>query len=231
MAEVDERILNKIKKCLALAQSNEPNEAAAAMRQAQKMMDAHGVSQLQLRRSDIGEAQVKSKASVSKPKDWETNLLATVGKAFGCKLMWISSHSSRAGLGDAVYGTFIYIGLKTQVELAQYTAEVMTRKLIKARSQFVSHLVGSRAGKVREADGFCHGWVLAVAKTIHAFALTKETEELIDEVKHEITQGRKEDPQQRKAGSLGLQHGMLAGQGESIHQPVGERDNLRISCK
>ena len=34
MAEIDAKILAKIKKCLALASSSNPNEAATAMRQA-----------------------------------------------------------------------------------------------------------------------------------------------------------------------------------------------------
>jgi hypothetical protein len=35
-AYVDDKILNKIKKCLALSTSSEPHEAASALRQAQK---------------------------------------------------------------------------------------------------------------------------------------------------------------------------------------------------
>lgn len=38
----DQRILERIKKCLALSQSSEPHEAAAALRQAQKLMEMHG---------------------------------------------------------------------------------------------------------------------------------------------------------------------------------------------
>jgi len=62
----DEKILGKIKKCLALATSSEPHEAAAAMRQAQKLMELHGIGQIDVKRSDIGEVQVSSKVSVSK---------------------------------------------------------------------------------------------------------------------------------------------------------------------
>ena len=40
----DDKILDKIKKCLVLASSANEHEAAAALRQAQKLMEAHGIS-------------------------------------------------------------------------------------------------------------------------------------------------------------------------------------------
>ncbi len=45
---VDPKILGKIKKCLALSSSDNPHEAAAAMRQAHALMAAHGVSAEQI---------------------------------------------------------------------------------------------------------------------------------------------------------------------------------------
>lgn len=44
MAELDPKILAKIKKCLALASSSNPNEAATALRQARALMEKHGVT-------------------------------------------------------------------------------------------------------------------------------------------------------------------------------------------
>ena len=41
---MSEKILDKIKKCLALASSANEHEAAAALRQAQKLMQAHGLT-------------------------------------------------------------------------------------------------------------------------------------------------------------------------------------------
>ncbi len=39
-----DKALAKIKKCLALGRSTNPHEAAAAMRQAQKLMAEHGLN-------------------------------------------------------------------------------------------------------------------------------------------------------------------------------------------
>jgi hypothetical protein len=223
----DERILNKIKKCLALSQSPEPAEAAAALRQAQKLMEMHGVTQADLSRVELGEARVKSKVSVSRPKDWEVQLLNLVAKAFGCKLLWTKSSSSSV---DA-YGRYVLIGLKVQVQLASYTADVLQRKLIKARGKFVNELSPymTRGQKTVQADGFCHGWVMAISKTVHEFALNDETKELIDACVSGLSDGPAE-VQERRAGTMGLNAGFEAGSSESIHRPVGDREpTLRLT--
>ena len=226
---VDDRILNKIKKCLALSQSSEPHEAAAALRQAQKLMEIHGVDQLNLRKSDIGEADLRSKVSVSKAKDWEVALLAMVGKAFGCKLIWTTSNSHRQGA--AVFGRYTLVGLKSQVQLAHYTCEVLQRKLMKARAEFVGNLPPlGRSRKTLEADGFCHGWVQAVRRTVSDFALDDGTRTLIEDAVKERTGGGMVKVQKRKAGDYGFNAGHEAGSSESIHRPVAEQERLRITA-
>lgn len=42
------KALDKIKKCLALSKSSNPHEAAAALRQAQKLMHAHDITEREL---------------------------------------------------------------------------------------------------------------------------------------------------------------------------------------
>ncbi len=227
MTTADERILGKIKKCLALGQSPEPAEAAAALRQAQKLMEIHGISQADLGRADLGEAEVKSKVSVSRIKDWELRLLNLVAKAFGCKLLWTKSNSYSVD----VYGRYVLIGLKAQVQLAQYTADVLQRKLIKARGNFTNNLPSylGRGEKTVQADGFCHGWVMAIGKTVHEFALNDETKQLIDGRVEELSTGQAK-VQERRAGTMGLNAGFEAGASESIHRPVGDREpTLRLA--
>lgn len=49
------KALDKIKKCLRLATSANPNEAAAAMRQAQALMRKHGIGQDDVSMADVME--------------------------------------------------------------------------------------------------------------------------------------------------------------------------------
>lgn len=49
-----ERVIRKIKRCLALSQSASENEAATAMRQAQALMRAHQLTETDVHLSDVG---------------------------------------------------------------------------------------------------------------------------------------------------------------------------------
>lgn len=226
---MDDKILSKIKKCLALSESPEPAEAAAALRQAQKLMEIHGVSITDVAKFEIGEASVKSKVSVSKIKDWELSLISLVAKSFGCQLMWTKGNSR--GSGSEVFGRFVLVGLKHQTELAGYTCEVLQRKLIKARAGFLNRPDiewQSRNVKTREADGFCHGWVRAIAKTVHEFSLTAQQKELIENHINGQASGGKANVQQRRAGSLGYHAGLQAAVGESLQTPVAAKRGNKL---
>jgi len=214
-----DRVIEKIKKCLALSQSSNAGEAANALRQAQKLMELHGISQAAIGLSDVGEAKVKSMASVRRVKDWELRLLNMVAKAFGCRLMFLKSHSH----AQDVFATYTLLGLKQQVEVAQYTAVVLQRRLMKARAEFVTGLTNpymGRGEKTVEADGFCHGWVQAVERTVSAFALSDDQKAAIEEAFQSRTGGRTSKVQRRRIGDHGMQAGYEAGQHESLNRPV-----------
>src|SRR3546814_513266 len=91
--EQRERIIAKIKKCLALSASPEPAEAAAAMRQAQKLMEKYNIDMATVERPEIFEARVHSKMSVSTPKRWEVALVAGICRAFGCRFYFMPGNS------------------------------------------------------------------------------------------------------------------------------------------
>ena len=49
----NEKVLEKIKKCLRLAKSSNPHEAAAAMRQAQKLMEKYNLTERDVDLTDV----------------------------------------------------------------------------------------------------------------------------------------------------------------------------------
>ena len=86
--KIDPKILAKIKKCLALAGSDNPNEAATALRQAHALMEKHGLGVHDVAMSDMGQAESPSQTmSRDAPADWEARLANQVAKAFGCKTL------------------------------------------------------------------------------------------------------------------------------------------------
>src|SRR3546814_13462792 len=92
----------------------------------------------------------------------------TLAKAFGLRVLWSASRSHY----HEVFGTWVLIGLKTQLKLAEYTAEVLIRQLIKQRNEYIRALPlhYGRLEKASEGDGFALGYVAAVKETVYEFS-------------------------------------------------------------
>lgn len=147
------KVLEKIKKCLAVAQganANE-NEAAIALRQAQALMREHGVSELDVLTADVSTCDMRSRAKQA-PAQWEMTLMNRIAHAFDCELAFHRGFEGR----------WVFIGVGDAAEVAQYTAAVMLRQALKARDAYSAKKLSRvtvRENKVRRADLFCTGWV------------------------------------------------------------------------
>jgi len=236
------RVLDKIKKCLALASSDNPHEAAAALRQAHALMARHGVSAEAITLSDIGEATLPSCTMArNKPAHWEAALVAVVGSAFGCKLMVSTLVPKDAGprmgrQGRVVNkGGFILVGLQAQVEIAAYTAQVLVRRCKRARAAFiaeqlagVSQLRGGKALATRLGNEFALGWVGQIGRLVQEFAHSGEVDSAIERYMQAKASGTDtgEDLVRRSARQddaptlLARASGMRAAQGERLHRPM-----------
>ena len=238
-SSIDPKILGKIKKCLALAGSSNPNEAATALRQAHALMEKHGVSAHEIKMADIGEARAESKTmSRDKPAHWETRLAALVGRAFGCQIM-IQRMELPKGLGHINEGSFVFVGLKQQAEVAAYTATVLIRKCKAARQQWLSEnlaglgrgIKGGKAKMTRMGDMFAEGWVESISKLVMDFATPPEIAEAIDKHIESASTGEEAKVREVNRKALG-QHeyvaaaiGMQAAQGERLFRPMETGDS------
>ena len=159
-----EKILDKIKKCLALSASSNEHEAAAALRQARKLMEAHGITDLDIQAAEAEEKRAKSGAK-SHPSNWETMLAVKVGDAFGCRVIFSGGHWSRPG-------EWCFIGCGAAPEVAHYAFSVLHRQAKRARDEHIkTRLKRCKVStKTRRADLFSEGWVHAVVSTISAFS-------------------------------------------------------------
>lgn len=236
MQNIDSKILGKIKKCLALASSDNPNEAATALRQAHALMAAHGVSTEQITMADIGETSAKSRTMArSKPAQWEGALASVVGRAFGCQLM-LRRAPIRAGLKAPLNdGAYIFVGIKAQAQIASYTFDVLARKCKKARTDWIADNLGGlsqmRGGK-RTATGlgdeFAMGWVHKIASVVQDFAQPAPIERAISDFigarasKEQADEDliRKAKTDDERIRGIARLHGMRAAKDESIHRPV-----------
>lgn len=155
-------VLKKIKKCLALAKSCNEHEAAAAMRQAQKLMAEYNVGERDVLASEAGEASAKAGAKKT-PAQWECGLANVVAKAFGCELIFAGSWNT---------GAWGFIGCGAQPEVAAYAFTVLLRQAKKARAEYASQQLKrcKPATRTRRADLFCDAWVRSVRALVGNFA-------------------------------------------------------------
>jgi len=163
-----DKIIAKVKKCLALANSGNEHEAAAALRQAQKLMATHGISDLDIEHADIQEETARAGAAF-KPARWEGELAVRVARAFDCKVFF------RMGLVSGI-GLWIFVGATPSGEIARYAFEVLLRQAKKARAHYIkTALKRCTKTRTRRADLFCEGWVTAATLLAATFAGNKAT--------------------------------------------------------
>ena len=141
-----QKVLEKIKKCLALGESANEHEAAQAIRQAQILMKKYGISEMDVELSAVTEKGVPVAATLP---TWHQVLISQCAKAFGVK----SYKCTQWGLAEA---RFFGIGIKP--ELAAYAYEVLLRQLKKERREYIKtelKAVRLPRNKTARADQFC----------------------------------------------------------------------------
>jgi hypothetical protein len=247
-ATIDPKIIGKIKKCLALSASSNPNEAATALRQARLLMEKHGIDAHQIAMAEIAETTADSHTlSRGKAAQWETAIASIVGRAFGCQLMFLKDYKVLRSGKIKMVGSFIFVGLRQQAEIASYTATVLIRRCKKARQEWIATnfkglsvgVAGAKKKISNMGDAFALGWAHEINKLVSDFALSSEVEEAIKKHIHDRSNGGKEaavrKPTQDADGTFALaaRAGIEAAKGERLYRPMAgaeERGRLGSSC-
>lgn len=165
-------ILDRIRKCMALSKSANEHEAAAALRQAQKLMEIHQLTAADVALSDVKELSVK--AVMNRVTAWEAHLARLVADAFGCELI----------VGRQYEGLrWVLIGVAPHQEVAAYALEVLLRQCGTQRAAYVRRQPRSckQATKVARGDAFAMGWAAGVEAAVQRLALGARDEALLAE--------------------------------------------------
>ncbi|CAB3764189.1 DUF2786 domain-containing protein [Paraburkholderia humisilvae] len=217
--------LNKIRKCLALAKSSEPHEAAAAMRQAQKLMREYGFEHPDLIAAGADEQWAKS-ASTKTPVWYEVGLASTCARAYGCEMVFSRRLNERT---FGINGGYVFIGIAPAPEVCAYTFEVLGRQLRRARRHYIETEL-RRCGpnnKVARADEFCGGWVAAVEGQIQPTEQSAEQARIVDAYMRAhyaamATMSPRSREVSRSASSVrDRSNGIVAGSGARVRPGVG----------
>jgi hypothetical protein len=168
---MNERHLEKIQKCLELANSSNANEAASALKMAQKLMRKYGMSEEDIDFAQVGETTTRSVVQ-KRPSLHNTKLVGKIAEMFRVSPLHLTEGNGKCRI--------IFVGQKNQAMLAAYAFDVLFRQLAKARKEFLKGIDSriQRSRKSRFADSFCVGWVNEACDKILTTPLTEEEQTL-----------------------------------------------------
>ena len=167
------KIIEKICKCLRLGESCNPNEAAAAMRQAHGLMKKYGISEQQVLTGHVSESSVASGLK-HKPPFWTLALSNIVADSFGCRAYVARKSGQNAD--------FRFIGLGHAAAVSGYTFKVLHRHLKKARRQFIQQLkLDDKTEKTRRGDVFAQAWLFRIAQLVADFADMEQNSAIVED--------------------------------------------------
>ncbi|ATG73642.1 hypothetical protein AN401_07050 [Zobellella denitrificans] len=225
---MNKRIMEKLKKLLALAKSSNPHEAANAMAKAQKLMAEHRIDADTLALSDIDECLVRMATDSAKPPQWSVWLISSIRSAFGVEARVYQ------GLMDFHMMVRFY-GPADRVEIAGYCHDVLRRQLARARKEYVAGL-GKRmkpTNKTARADKFCEAWLAAVDSKLQKLVPTEREKELVAlyeqrKFKPAGTISGREARNVRGGGHDATTAGYMAGKQATLNPGMGGQETKKI---
>lgn len=170
-----ETALRKVLRCLRLAASSNPHEAAAALRQARALMDEHGLTEADAYASEIHEAEAPTRCRGAVPPQSLMFLIGVVSDGFRCDVViW------RVGSWlEKSHTTVKFYGAAADAEVAAYAFTVLRRQLEADKAKHTRR-IRKRSNKEARGEEFAIGWVSAVARQFPKAELSDERKAAID---------------------------------------------------
>jgi hypothetical protein len=210
---MSEKFRSKIRKLLALAQSDNPHEAERARVQAEKMMAKHNYSA-----DEVEVITVKATVAIHRKslKKSEAYLLDTILKISGTEGFSSASGKWKAGRWHwAKLPSFM--GVSHDAELAAYTWDVLYAQLEQARKTAKRKFSMNAAA----LEQYSQGWVYSASEKLTNVFGERKPSTAVDKVSAEKKAGLKEGKvarsqsvndsrQARDLIQLGINHGELA---------------------
>lgn len=230
MANIDDSILRRIEKCMRLSKSAEPHEAAAALRQAQKLMAMHGISDADLAGASYGCEAVETPIPARRalPIFMDT-LISLITRAFGVRVV-IEKYWPEGQKKPRQMYRMRYWGPQDRVKLAMYAHAVVFRACNASWSRAVKE--DPEIAKRKNARmNFRLAWLEAVTSTVDALGMRPEERQATEMVQAKHygtslstakvnTSGRYQDDMR--------QRGKKAAEGFSLHRPMNGAEQLKI---
>lgn len=218
-----EKVLDKIKKCLALGQSANEHEAAQALKQAQALMEKYKVNAVDIALSKVSEREADQKMAF-KLADWQWGVANMIADIFGCQ-------SYQRGK------TMMFYGIGNRAEISAYAFDVVYRQISADRRKFLKTCQARKpAHRTYLADQFCGGWIVSAWKIVKKFEMSDEEKAIMDGYKKKEypdmvearTRDAKSSPLQgSKMEYEALTQGMESGKQVQLHHAMNGTDGVK----
>jgi len=139
-----ERIVSKIKKCLALSESDNENEAALAAARAHELMTKYRIEMAQLREETGEEISVREHELFQGRALWHTQLALHIAAANNCGVFKRRK-------------TLIIVGTPENIQIVEYFYSYLCRMLRHLMRVYCREFYGSTKVETRIKLAFCEG--------------------------------------------------------------------------
>ena len=229
-----EKYLQRIKKLLAMSRNNSSaEEAALALRHAQRLMETHQLTEADATLLDINEASTNKSPSQAKTMPEYMALLAImVARVFGVK-HYLSFGQEQAG--KPAKRTITYYGPGERPQIAAYSFEVLGRQLTNARREYIASLRKNikTSTKTARADTFCSAWVEGAYYVVTDFVVSDTESALIESNRiKNLSVGMKtletRKPGKARGVDIAAVQGFSTGQKVQLLHGVNGNESVRI---
>lgn len=234
-------VMRRLRKILALAESSEPGEAAAALHQARAIMDKYGLDAVDARSSAVEEFECRlSTVAIS---GWEESLGHIIEKALGVKGL-IKSVPAQRGV-TRPRSKLVFLGETGKAKLAGYAFEVLRRQLRSGWDKQIVEMAQRGGEPIKPTDlkrvlpkkyfeAYAKTWCYSVHQKVAALAQapSEATLRKADKMKtREPDQSpglrRRPAAKQDPISMYLMRRGLEDGNAAQIHNPVGSSNESR----
>lgn len=167
----NDKIITKIRKLLALAQSGNENEAALAAAKANELMAEHEFSSTDLIYHEIQEKQFDTGKSAM--PQWKLSLANFIASAYDCRITYSSGYCFDKGTPNEIRSNakINLIGPELDVEVALYVYEFCFKTVERMTKEYMKRTKGSDSGaRVKERNSYQLGLARSLGKKVDDFA-------------------------------------------------------------
>jgi uncharacterized protein YoaH (UPF0181 family) len=177
--EEKEKLIDKIRKLMALSHSPNEHEAALAAARAREILDKYDLSLTEVEMNDEEIIEHRVDTGTRKTPLWMGRLAVSVSRAFNCKVF-------------RVYGIMVFCGTKVDTQVAEYTYMFLFRTVKRLSKEHKASLEKSGIWETRYKgygsrtymQSYALGVVNAIDQKLREFVQSKERMQKYEDYKN-----------------------------------------------